>query len=1471
MTSKVTYRQQFTRCGKQRCRKCKEGAGHGPYWYAYWSENGRTVSKYIGIQPPEDAQIEAEMPSSLAVTNQGAMQVSTSEPLDKSLTRSNTDGTENNVQTLTPGAGNSESGQILRIYLLGQFRVERRSGDSWQTVTNRTWHRRRARALLGLLLSNPGRRLGREQAMDALWPDLDIETAANRLNGAVHEVRQILEPEITRPAASRLLRLERDVLILADASLIWVDAEAFENLLNKANLATDPEQVEQMLEEAARLYGGDYLLEELYSEWVTPRREALRRGWMGLLLRLADLRATRGALTSAIEPLDRLLATDPTHETAVRRLMVLLTQLDRRGEALRAYKRLATILKRDYETDPLPETTELYDALRKGTFQVPQSPSLPVSAPKPAEKSQATSSNAAGTGEKHFQPIPRPVLQLSRHKLSKLVGRERELAVMQQFLRDIEQPALDKSSGQQESPSNGALQGKRGQSTGVRKQKVPHILLLTGESGIGKTRLAEELSQEADSHGWSVVWAHAYEQEATIAYRTWTEILRMLLKHVPKDYLLAKFEDQSSGNGEETSSSSANAKLARLSTLLPELATYDTAQSQVLSSSILPPEQERLHLWETTLGILRALSDSTPLLLVFDDLHWSDDSSIDLLAYLVRHMQNERIAFVATCRDVELSPTSGLRTLINDLRREQALVSLSIQPLNEEQIGSLVSHLPKPIVRSIQTQAGGNPFFAEELARVSETLGLSSMQNAPLLPPEADSLTTPPGRLAPMPETIAAVLDRRLSKLSQECQSLLGKLAVLGGSFEFRQVSFMAGDAHLSEDTILDLLEEALAAGLLTEEETGTTISYHFWHPLIVSHLYEKLSAARRTQLHRRAAHTLIQEYQGKEAEGAAVITHHLSKGGGDPVQLAKYAQIAGNRAYTLSAYTEAEYYYRLASDALTRGLTPGEKVRDPLHLASLLERLAECHLVHGTYDEMRHLYQRALELRGQHVKDMASFQDEQQAQQWRQLEAQRQGLIWREIGRAWAETGDFTEASQCYQHGMKVLADAGVESGPAWACLHLQQGNIHWRLGNIEDALRYAQEALEMLEQSIQNTTSSYRHPHLTENELPTRTSLSVIGDSLEIGRCHEILGVIAATRGQYDEALNHLRQAQAIFEQEGHIMAITLVIGNLGAVHAMKAENEIARKYFHRALELAERTGDIPNMAFVTGNLGDVAARCGDLQEAEEWFRQSLALAERINDREQMTWSYGVLASILQDEGQMHSALVCARKALSLGRAMKSARWIAFALIALADWRIAEAVAECKVDFIDPENQHTTQIGPCNGLIRRAQAALERALALEGLDVEVTIEGQVALGVVHLLLGELEQAREITLRSMEEAQKYGINRVLARSQRALGRILAAQGQWEKADAYFEQALEIFSRYGMRLDYARALHGYGVTLLKRGEKCEQSYLRGIIYLSEARDLFKQCQATIDLEWVERILAHSNAEYKDENLRKAAT
>jgi predicted ATPase/DNA-binding SARP family transcriptional activator/Flp pilus assembly protein TadD len=1485
MSSKVTYRQQFTRCGKQRCRKCKEGAGHGPYWYAYWSVNGRTVSKYIGIHPPANVDIETQksklqqpnMPGVEATSIQGShsfqRHVQKDLLVDTPLLIKSSP-----ISSLEDPPGKEPA---LRIYVLGQFRIERRNGQEWQTIASRTWQRRRARALLGCLLSSTGRRLGREQAMEALWPDLDIETAANRLNGAVHELRQILEPEISRPAASQMLRLVQDVLLLAGASQIWVDADIFESLLNKANVTSDPAQAEQILEEAALLYGGDYLLEELYSGWAATRRESLRRGWIGLLLNLAELRASRGALASAIEPLDRLLATDPTHETAVRRLMLLLTQLDRRGEALRVYHRLATTLQRDYDTDPLPETYELYEALRRGHMQV----SRPVPSTAPAGPATTVAGEVQSfphsppepeINQRIIQPFPRPVLQLGRPNQSPLVGRDRELSTMRQHLLATEDTLLEDA---QDGKSDEIAQpAKRISGDLQRKPKNSHFLLLMGESGIGKTRLAEELSQEANARGWSVAWTHAYEQESTIPYRPWTEVLRALLQDAPPEFLMTSLEARFIAPVDDTAdiihyAPTVHSKLARLSALLPELAAYGTSTAgQKEASSLLPPEQERLYLWEATLALLSTLSRLSPLLLVLDDLHWADDSSLELLAYLVRHLQDERILLVGTCRDVELTANFNLRTLVNDLRREQSVVTLSLQPLTQTQIGSLVAYLPRDIVQSIQIHAGGNPFFAEELARVSDTslLSVASPGVEIALTPQfnAHSAEVPGGinHVVTLPETIAAVLERRLSKLSSDCQALLGKAAVLGGSFEFSQLLFMAGDQGTNEDAILDLLEEALGAGLLTEEGTGARITYHFWHPLIVSHLYERLSAARRAQMHRRAANALLHLHQGHEAEVAGAITYHLSKGGSDSGHIAHYAEVAGNRAFSLPAYSEAEHYYRQAIEAITGGnlSTSTASEVDPLHLAYLLEQVAECNMVKGNYDEARHLYEQVLDLRNRSQINASEQKSDAEVQLQLQQEAQIQALIWREIGRTWAETGDYAQARQCYKYGKQVMHEAGVTSGAAWACLHLQQGNISWKEGNYDDARRYAQEALEILshvieEQRARGVDSQEAHARnrpTSTAELQTRIARALVGDPLEVGRCHEILGIISASVGQYTEALKHLDTARSLFEQHGLLAALTQVYGNLGAVYVLKAESTVARTYFQRALELAERNGDLPDMAFVIGNLADVAARSGDLIEAEEWFKRSIALAERINDREQLCWCNVALANALQDQGNMRDALEHIRRSLVLGRVMKSTRGIGFALVALGDWRVAQAIAISKVDVINLQEQTILQDPASNRLLLRARAALERALALEGLDAEVMTEGHLTLASVYFCLGDLDTAQQKALQTLEEARGSEMTRVQARSQRLLGRILAAQGQQEQADSNFEQAIEVFNRYEMRLDYARALHGFGVILLRRSVPGDETYRRGLTYLHQARDLFRDCGAAIDLDLVERILAN---------------
>src|SRR5436305_7521232 len=425
MNGKITYHQQVSYCGKQRCRKCREGIGHGPYWYAYSTENGRTTRTYIGKNLPPDLQVLLESPS-----------------------------TPDNLEPVA-----------LRIRTLGQFQLERKHDLEWQTVTDAAWQHQRVRALLACLLSSPGRKLGREQVMDVLWPDADIETASSRLDRTVYSLRQLLEPALSRPASSHLLRMEREGLLLAEQSQVWIDADEFETLLNRARSTNDHGGREKLLEEASILYGGDFLPEERDADWIIARRESLQRNWMGLLLELADLRIARHAFPTAIDPLDQLLATDPANEAAVRRLIISLAQLDLGGGAVRASHRFATALQRDYNIAPLPETRSLYEAVQQGNSHADIAlTSQPLSPPEAASLVDREISTAHSQGFK---------VQIGRSHQTPLIGRDQELEIMNQLLLAGEQ---------------GTRTRKKATSLPLDTQRRLQCILLVGEAGIGKTR-----------------------------------------------------------------------------------------------------------------------------------------------------------------------------------------------------------------------------------------------------------------------------------------------------------------------------------------------------------------------------------------------------------------------------------------------------------------------------------------------------------------------------------------------------------------------------------------------------------------------------------------------------------------------------------------------------------------------------------------------------------------------------------------------------------------------------------------------------------------------------------------------------------------------------------------------------------------------------------------------------------------------
>src|SRR6185437_12052974 len=162
MNGKITYHQQVSYCGKPRCRKCREGVGHGPYWYSYQTVNGRTTRTYIGKTLPPEIQAAREV----QVASAG--------------------------EVTAPSNFTDLGTAVLRIYVLGHFRLERRHGQQWQTVTDVVWQQQRVRVLLAFLICHPGRKVSRSQVMDALWPKSDLETATNHLNKTVHHLRKVL-------------------------------------------------------------------------------------------------------------------------------------------------------------------------------------------------------------------------------------------------------------------------------------------------------------------------------------------------------------------------------------------------------------------------------------------------------------------------------------------------------------------------------------------------------------------------------------------------------------------------------------------------------------------------------------------------------------------------------------------------------------------------------------------------------------------------------------------------------------------------------------------------------------------------------------------------------------------------------------------------------------------------------------------------------------------------------------------------------------------------------------------------------------------------------------------------------------------------------------------------------------------------------------------------------------------------------
>lgn len=787
------------------------------------------------------------------------------------------------------------------------------------------------------------------------------------------------------------------------------------------------------------------------------------------------------------------------------------------------------------------------------------------------------------------------------------------------------------------------------------------VLLLGGDAGVGKSRLVRELKNEANSRQVRIIEGRCSSTESSVPYAPLMDALR---------FRIAK------GEGEEVARMLGPLRSV-LAPLFPQLdGASDTGE---------PSERRGDRPFELIFRVLERLASDDPMLLILEDVHWADQTSLELLHHLAHRATSFKMLLVATYRSDEMHAAHPLRRLLGSLAHDRVGEEMRLEPLDREETAEMLRCMleaePDPaFAAAIWRRSEGNPFFVEEL--------LSVLARDGSLEPNAEAAALL--ERARLPSTVSEAILARASGLDQRAVETLSVAAVIGRTVEFDDLRAVL---DVSELDLVEILEQLVAHQLLREEQSASGERYAFPHALMREALYESIISRRRRMLHRRVAESL-EKRGGRTPTRLDELAYHFRLGG-DHEPAYKYARLAGDEAVRLRAWDDAAAHYEHALASLE------DLSDDSVRAAELLERLAGVAWRQSRAAAGRQYAEDALRLR------RALGEDEETARMLRSLATLR------------IEEGDTEGAAEALDEALRLLGEESDshELGPIYDDLG-RLSLVRGELGRAESLL-------------MQGFSLASRNTKSAEEVLALVSlgELSILGGDVSAGVARLDLGLALLREGrlpfdrlarvyaegvrtlllaqEYDRALSWADAARQICIQQGVVGLDALFRAMRAAILTITGGEEDTLAEASAAVEELRRT-ERAELRDALRVLGFVHRARGELPAARRAYEEATSLGDRGR-----SVGFALVALAEGHNAEAAEKLESALHAVPLSQPLLARQLLPYtveALIAVDRVKDASALVDDAPKLPDPRVGFA-QLNHARGLVRLAQGQPEEA----------------------------------------------------------------------------------------------------------------------------------------------------------------